>query len=103
MIVYQRLSQGTDDRRDYEVIMRNLLTVAFILSMLYACGGEFQYQDKASADKAPPTEQSTMAQTAVEEQEANNKQAAETTDQTVTEAKTDSAIKMFRGVARSMF
>lgn len=87
--------------------MKILLTVAFVVTTLYACGGEFQLQDKAAADKAPITEQRSMKQAAVEKNETNNKQAAdtakETTELTATEIKTDSAIKMVMGVARSMF
>lgn len=95
MIVCQRLLQDIDNSRNNEVIMKNLLTVACIVTSLYACGGEFKHQDKISVDNSPPAEQGRMGQAAVERKGGDNKQAAET--------KTDSAIRMAVGLANSMF
>ncbi len=87
--------------------MKNLLAIAFIVTTLCACGGEFKHQDSASTNKALPTEQSAMQTAAAEKKEANNKRAAEatkeTTKQDAADTKTDSAIEMVMGVAKSMY
>lgn len=90
-----------------EVVMKKLLSIVFIVTTLFACGGEFTQQDKVSVDKAPPTEQSAMEHAAVEKTEVENKQTTatdeETTEQTAAEIKSDSAIRMFQGIAKSMY
>ncbi len=87
--------------------MKKLLTIAFIVTILSACGGELKYQDKASADKAPSTERSAVEHATVEKTEAMDKQTADkdedTAEPTATESKTNPAIKMIQGLARSMY
>ncbi len=87
--------------------MKNILTIAFIVTLLCSCGGELGYQNNASADKASSTEQGTMKNAAVEKTEPKDQQIAETdeasAEQTTAESKSDSAIKMIQGLARSMY
>jgi PBP1b-binding outer membrane lipoprotein LpoB len=103
MIAYRRLLQDADNSRNNEVMMKNLLAIVFIATLLYACGGGFTPQDKVSVEKAHPTKQRTLEHTTVEENKLPAGTDQETAEQTATESKSDSAIKMMQGLARSMF
>jgi hypothetical protein len=87
-----------DNRRDNEVIMKNLLTIAILATFLYACGGGYTQQEKVSADKALPAKPSTMEVKSEETAEVDQVIA----EQTPTDSKSGSAIRMFQGIARSM-
>ena len=96
-----------DNSRNSEVVMKSLLTIALILTGLYACGGELNRQDEASADKSLPTEQSTIRHTDSDEYGANVQSNAEadnvSTENSISEDKTNSHIRMVMGLAQSMY
>jgi hypothetical protein len=95
-----------DNGRNNEVVMKNLLTIAFIVSFLCACGGEISQHNKAAV-RAPTTKQTTMEYAAVEKESAEDKQVAEadkaTAEPASTNSKSGSAIRMMQGLARSMY
>ncbi len=85
--------------------MKRLLTIAFIITALYACSGEPKLQDKTPTDVAPHSEQSAVVHEVDDQMTAENNQADsnQETEQNAVGKKTGSAIRMVMGLATSMY